>query len=828
MVLPQSLLAAPLWSDVPQADEKPAATSAPSSSIPQLNPHKNSRRVAVSYDQLKATLASASALPAGTLAKSPAAVQLELPMPYGGLKTFNVYESSVMEAGLAARYPQIKTYKVSAVDEPALSGTLDIGPKGFHAYVHSAAGEVFIDPVAGAAQQEYYSYYKRDYASTAPRQFSCGVTTDAAASPVAEFESQGLTTLARTSNTLITYRIAIAATGEYSQAVKNPGTTLPAQIKAEALAEIISAISRINQIYERDLAIRLLLVANNDLIVFTNPDTDPYTDPTDPSLLLAQNQTTIDTTLTSAAYDVGHLFGTDSGGLAGLGVACWTNYKARGESGLTDPTGDPFHIDIVAHEIGHQLGANHSFNGTTESCAHNRNAATAYEPGSGSTIMAYAGICGAENVANYSDATFHAGSIAEIIAFTRNGTGDSCAGSIATQQAPTANAGPDYTIPGGTAFALTGTATDPEANAMTYQWDQMDAGIATSKDTYGTDNGSNALFRSFPPVETPERTFPQMATLISILTDKAETLPTENRSLNFRFTARDGNGGVDEDDMQITVDGEAGPFKVLQPNSNLVLNSASLQTIQWNAACTEQLPVNCTSVDILYTSDNGTSFTTLLGNTPNDGMAVVNFQNATASNARIKIACSNNIFFDISDVDFALNNGNGNTLPTDVIGGSYDCGTAGGIVNTGDDIEPNNYPAQAQVVSLPITITGTVNDTLDPDDYFEFVASAAAYTMTLNNFGNYDLDLYLYDYTGKNIIASSEGVTTSETIARNVTPGQTYYLVVNGYNTSGKDSGYTLSVQPRAAFTSDGGGTLSLYGLFLLLIAPLLRHRRAR
>ena len=686
MVLPHSLLAEPLWSDVPLADNAAASSAFPAQAAPS-DPHKNSRRVSVSFDQLTSTLASANTSPAGQAQKSLSPAQIELPMPYGGLKTFNVVESSVMEAELAAKYPQIKTYKVSAVDDPSVTGALDTGPNGFHGYLFTAEGEVFIDPIPATAPQEYYSYYKRDYASTAPKQFSCGVTTTLATeSPVAEFKTLAYKTLARTSDTKITYRIAIAATGEYTQAVGGGNVTA-------TLGEITTAINRISFIYERDLAIQLKLIVNNDQIIFTDPLNDPY-DPTNASQLLDENQATLDDVSIlgpsandaggATAYDIGHVFSVEGGGLAALGAACVDGDKARGQSGHPNPIGDPFYIDMVAHEIGHQLGANHSFNGTTKNCAYpNRNQYTAYEPGSGTSIMAYAGICGAENVtANgvpvYSDATFHAGSIIEIINYTRLSVGNTCAGTLTGQQAPTnVNAGQDWTIPGGTAFTLTGSATDPENDVMTYQWDEMDVGAATTSLTYGSDIGSNALFRSFLPAATPERTFPQVSTLISNVADKAETLPTENRTLNFRFTARDGNGGVNEDDMQVTVNGKAGPFEILQPNTNVILSSGLPQSIQWNAACTSAAPVNCANVDILLSTDGGQNFdTVLLASTPNSGAASVILPAGNTAMARIKVACSDNIFFDISNVDFQINDAIGGSLPSALIGGSYNCGTA--------------------------------------------------------------------------------------------------------------------------------------------------------
>ncbi|MDH3342563.1 MAG: M12 family metallo-peptidase [Gammaproteobacteria bacterium] len=699
LLLPHTSMAQPLWTDISVVKNtvNSSTVSVQAKALP--NPHVNARRVSVDYAQLKSTLAAAHVADNGVAQKQLSPPQIELPMPYGGLQTFNVLESSIIDAELAAKYPQIKTYKVVAVSDPTVTGVLDTGDKGFHAYLNTTDGDVFIDPVAVSTQQEYYSYYKRDYVSTAPREFSCGLKQKSIAqSPVAEFQNKAFVTAARTTDTdFISYRLAVATTGEFSNSpdIKQPSSTTTAQIKADALSVIVTQVARINLIVERDLAIRFILVANNDQIIFTDAANDPYTDPTDGSLMLEENQATLDDNnfMGAANYDIGHVLGLEGGGLAILGAACFEGYKGQGESGHPYPVGDPFYIDIVAHELGHQLGANHSFNGTTASCGSgNRNAATAYEPGSGTTIMAYSGICGAENTAGLGDATFHAGSIAEILDYTRNSDGNTCSTPEAGSVAPVVDAGPDYTIPGGTAFTLTGSATDTEV--LNYQWDQMDVGKATNSSTFGTDLGSNPLFRSFEPLTSAERTLPQRLTLFGINPDnyavKAETLPIENRTLNFRLTARDNSGGVGEDDMQVTVNGKAGPFKILQPNTNVILNSGLPQSIQWNAACTNAAPVNCANVDILLTKDNGQSYTTLLASTPNSGIASVTLPAGNTSSARIKIACPDNIFFDISDVDFEINSAGG-SLPTALIGGSYDCGTAtipapssgggGGVIN---------------------------------------------------------------------------------------------------------------------------------------------------
>ncbi len=818
--LPSSLIAAPLWSDV--VNKSATATA-------QAKLHSQSRHVSLDFVQMKAALAQAAAVSVGGARKTQSSTQINLPMPYGGLQTFNVSESSVMAPELAAKYPQIKTYKIVAVNEPTVTGVLDTGSKGFHAYLNTAEGEMFINP-ASLDQQEYYSFYKQDYASTTSKAFSCGVQSKSASeSPISELKAQGVSALARTSDSIITYRLAVAATAEYSLAVKQASSSTIAAITADALAEITTAITRINQIYERDLAVRFELVGNNDLVIYTDSGTDPYSN-SNPSALLSENQATLDTRLGSANYDIGHVFSTGGGGLAGLGVACDNANKARGETGLPNPdVGDLFYIDFVAHELGHQLGANHTFNGTTNSCAGgNRNASTAYEPGGGSTVMAYAGICGTENIASASDATFHAGSVEEILIYTR--AGGACYGAIASSIAPMASvAAASYTIPGGTAFTLVGSASDADTPLVNliYQWDQMDAGTATSSATHGTDNGSNALFRSYLPVATAERTFPALATLLGTNSDalaaKAETLPIEDRTLDFRFTVRDQTGGVDEDDMQVVVDGvNSGPFEILQPNGGESLSSLASQVIEWNVACTDVAPVSCAAVDIFFSSDGGLSFSPLIGATPNDGNELLTLPSGNTSTARIKVACSDNVFFDISNTDFSINDATGTSLPA--TGTPESCGTAVGVAP--DD--GNNTLAEAQVISVPNSLSSTVNELSDIDDLYRFVANASSYTITLSGYGSNDLDLYLLNSSGGIIDYSYSEFNPTEVITKVLSAGQTYYIVVNAFDTAGIDSAYTLTVTEGSIPSGGGGGAFSAYYLFMLLMAPLLRLQPRR
>lgn len=594
--------------------------------------------------------------------------ELSLPFPDGTFQRFEIVESPIMEPGLAARYPEIRTYRAIGLDDPTASGRLDITPQGFHAMVIGASETLYIDPDGDAGH--YRSYFKHDYGRALGRGTdgrSMCLVEGSEEGDLASSEGRGVA-LPRTGDQLRTYRLAVAATGEY--------TAFHGGSVSSALAAIVTAINRVNQIYGRDTALGFILVSNNDSIIYTNAASDPY-DNSNASVIVAQNQANLDAVIGSSNYDIGHVFSTGSGGLAGLGVACNNSMKAAGTTGLPSPTGDPFHIDYVAHEIGHQMGANHTFNGTTSNCvAPNRNAATAYEPGSGSTVMAYAGICGLENLQSNSDATFHAASIAEINTYVV-GAGACFSNSATGNSAPTVNAGGNFTIPRQTPFVLTANPAtmDPDGHALSYQWDEMDVGTATTSGTggtIGTDLGSNALFRSYLPKDVSHRHFPRLADQLTNIPNIGETLPSTARTLNFRLTARDGRYGVDEDDMQVVVHSGAGPFTVVFPNGgeNLAAPFGTVN-VTWNVASTNLAPVSCANVDIELLTFNAshTSYcsTLLADDTANDGiengLLVTTANNA---NARIRISCSTNIFYDISNSDITIS-GAASSEPTNCV-----------------------------------------------------------------------------------------------------------------------------------------------------------------
>ena len=609
------------------------------------------RTVGLNVDALQAVLDAAPM--EGTPAAATSDVVLALPLPDGGYGRFRIVESPVMAPELAAKFPEITTYAGQGLDDPTATTRFDWTPTGFHAIIFGLSGTVYIDPYSRNDNTTYISYHKRDFVPNPDKQYeeTMPISVDGDAdhdltAELAELVDHGV--LPPTGAQLRTYRLAMAATGEYTIF---HGGTVPL-----AMAAIVTTVNRVDGVYERETAIRMVLIATNDLIVYTNPSTDPYTN-NNGSTMLGQNQTNLDSVIGSANYDIGHVFSTGGGGVAYLGVVCRASWKARGVTGSSAPVGDPFDIDYVAHEMGHQYGGNHSFNGNAGSCSGgNRNGPTAYEPGSGSTIMAYAGICGAQDLQPHSDDYFHGVNLDEIVTYSTAGSGNGCPVVTDTgNQPPSVSAGVGgFTIPSQTAFTLTGSADDPDGDALTYNWEEFDLGAA------GAPNNplNPPFFRSWPSVASPSRTFPRLSDLVNGTTVIGEVLPNATRSMTYRLTARDnrmGGGGVNSSSITFNVTTAAGPFQVIAPNTAVSWTGNSTQSITWNVANTTAAPVSCLNVAIGLSTDGGLTYPTVLAaSTPNDGTETVTIPNINTTTARVKVSCTSNVFFDISNVDFSI------------------------------------------------------------------------------------------------------------------------------------------------------------------------------
>jgi hypothetical protein len=601
------------------------------------------RMAPAELDQAKLT----ALLTAAPLEGTPAAAHpltVVLPTPDGRFQRFAVIESPIMEPGLAAQFPQIHTYLGQGIDDPTATARFDVTQLGFHSQVLSRNGAMYIDPYSRNDTTHYSVYFKRDY-SKPNDGWTCATEDVDLHLPPPPPPQNGVTDTP-SGTTLRTYRLACAADAEYTAFF---GGTV-----ANAQAAIITAINRVTGVYETECAIRLILVSNNSSVIYTSSSSDPYHN-NNGSTMLNENQSTLDSVIGTANYDIGHVFSTGGGGIAVLGCVGVAGSKAKGVTGLSSPTGDAFYIDYVAHEMGHQFGANHNFNSTSGSCGGgNRSAAHAYEPGSASTIMGYAGICAPDDLQPHSDPYFGFDGHDAIVAYTSSGAGVGNT-QVATGNAiPSVNGGSDYTIPANTPFTLTATGSDADGDTLTYSWEEADLGAATT--LAQGDTGSGPIIRVLNPTTDPSRTIPRLSNLLANTSLIGEHLPTTTRTLNWRVCVRDNRangGGWNSDNVTVNVTNTGAAFAVTSPNSAVSWTGA--QTVTWNVAGTTSAPISCANVAILLSTDGGNTFpTTLLASTPNNGSAVVSMPNISSATARIKVAAVGNIFFNISGTNFTI------------------------------------------------------------------------------------------------------------------------------------------------------------------------------
>lgn len=753
-------------------------------------------------------------------AESPA--ELQLPMPDGTYDTFRIVESPVMEPGLAAKYPEIRTWLGQGVEDPTATVRFDLTPRGFHAQIIASDGTVYVDPYQPGDVDHYIAYRKHDHHKG--ERMICEVTGE----PIVESQAKELVASAKLASgtTLRTYRLAMAATGEYTQF--HGGTVV------DGLAAIVTTMNRVNGLYEREVSVRMVLVANNDLIVYTNPATDPYANTSGD---LNANQTNIDNVIGSANYDIGHLVGTGGGGVAQLRSPC-TASKARGLTGSGAPVADSFDVDYVAHEMGHQYGGNHTFNGSGGNCAGaNRSAAAAYEPGSGITIQAYAGICAGDNLQPNSEDYFHRVSLNELLAFTTTGTGATCGTTAPTGNAvPTVTTAAAFTIPSGTPFTLTAAGNDTDGDALTYLWEQFDLG--TTPNVEGVLNPaspSGPLFRSFVPSTSPTRVFPSLRYILNnanVAPASAplpgttapayftgEALPTAARTLDFRVTVRDnraGGGGTNEATTQLTVVALAAPFAVTAPNTAVSLAGGAPTTVTWNFLGTQVAPINAANVAITLSTDGGYTFPVVLApSTANDGTESVTIPAGLATTqARIRVEAVGNIFFDISDANFTITSGN--TPPTIAVTGSVTTRqgspTASAVVATIGDAQDAASALAVAVTGAPPELAVGVQNT----GGIVTLSATADCTLVAPTGGNktYPVLLRVTDSAGAvstaevNVLVGANRTPTLGTYATlNATQGQTRLATPSPLAADGNSNLSGASVTPT---TLPGGGTVSI------------------
>ena len=493
---------------------------------------------------------------------------ISFPHPDGSLHEYQAMANRTMSEGLSDKFPEIRTY--DAVDLEGRKVKWDITPKGLHVMImQPGESTIFIDPLFKDDNKNYIVYYKDDFSTD--KVFSCDFNSDDANLKSQKKPTSG-TNKTFGSCELRTYRLALSATAEYT--IFHGGTV------GDAQAAQATSMNRVNGVFERDMAITMNIVANNNLIIYTNPGSDPFTNGS-PGAMINQNQSTCDSQIGNGNYDIGHVFGTNSGGLAGLGVVCNNSNKGRGVTGSSAPIGDPFDIDYVAHEMGHQFGANHTQN---NNC--NRNNATAVEPGSASTIMGYAGIC-TPNVQNNSDDHFHGISMEEIGWEITSG-GHTCELITPLSNNPPSITGTSgfVTLPISTPFSLTAAVSDLDGDPILYCWEQIDNNVSTQSPLPTNTSGPN--FRSNSPNLSPTRYFPNLPDVIAGVSPTWEVLPSVSRTMEFRVTVRDQGLNVpgcnDHEDLTVTFDGGSGPF---------IVNNPSNTGIVWTALTSENCHLGC-------------------------------------------------------------------------------------------------------------------------------------------------------------------------------------------------------------------------------------------
>ena len=619
------------WSDVSENEPVVQTSLSPKSSP---NPSE-SRLLKFNLAQLRDALSGA------------AATNIMLPDPYGGAVEFALRPSSVMPKQLATRYPEIRAFEGVALHDSATTIRLELSSKGLTAQVLGAGNRWLIDPVKGLSPEFARSYKYSKSFHTKDEAFceleSTGVFGGGSA-PSNRFK--GTTRRAKsTGESVKTYRLAVATTGEYG--VYHGGTT------ASALEAVVATINRVDGIFASELAIRFQLVDDNDAVVFADPATDPFTGNDDAGTLIDESQAQIDLLIGTENYDVGHTLSTGAGGLAGLGVVCREGGKAEGVTGSSRPEGDFFDVDYVAHELGHQFAADHTWNGSNGGCGpQQRGPDSAYEPGSGSSIMSYAGLCGADNIASAVDALFHHQSFDQIIGYTTEGIGSVCGSdAVSGNTAPQVDAGSDYVVPKQTPLVVSGSATDQEQGSLLYSWEQRDLGPQAA--LTDPDDGRFALFRMLDSSPSPERYLPALATVVSGTPDLSERIPQVAREMTMRLTVKDGAGGVQSDDIVVSIDGDSGPFEVVSPNGGEQVGRS--KTVEWDTGFTEQAPVSASMVEIYLSTNDGVSFDQLIDTVDNTGSANINFPVGIQSqDARLMIKGAGNIFYDVSDAAFQL------------------------------------------------------------------------------------------------------------------------------------------------------------------------------
>ncbi|MBP1166091.1 hypothetical protein JOE44_002975 [Chryseobacterium sp. PvR013] len=596
-------------------------------------------------------------------------ITINIPTLDGKIEKFTVNSFPVMDEALANKY-QLGSYVGIGTDDPTKYIRFSVAPNDFQSMIIGADGQYeFIEPAT--SDKSYYSVHGKTNKNG--HAFVCNTKEDKEAVARMQKLMNSGSTAKSNNKTFHTLRLAMSVTGEYTAFFGGA---------AGALTQINATLSRVNGVLEKEFNVHVNAI-NAPNLIFTDAANDPYSES---SLMCKWNNELMNTLhggaygVTDADFDIGHLFGATGGGGSAGCIGCIGsndtstsidpncqnspspgNYKGSGytspgidyyaggtwnqnSTAQLPPSGDAFDIDFVAHEIGHQLGDSHTYS-FYENFLNQE-----VEPGSGSTIMGYAGITGpTTDVQKHSDVYFHNVSIEQVQTNLASVTAD--IETPITNNPPVVTAMPTtYTIPKSTAFVLTASATDPDGDALTYCWEQVNPsslGNGVTKNNIGN-TSSGANFRSWAPTVSPTRYFPKLATVLGGAvknTTDFEAVSTVARTTNFRVTVRDNKPGGQAQTAyatQTVVVGNAAAFTVnttsLTPNAN--------STIAWTVSGTTASPYNVANVKIDYTEDGGVTWSDLAASVPNNGSASVFIPASLAGKTiHLRVSAIGNVFY---------------------------------------------------------------------------------------------------------------------------------------------------------------------------------------
>ncbi|RBW63223.1 hypothetical protein DS884_00700 [Tenacibaculum sp. E3R01] len=657
-------------------------------------------------------------------------VIITLPSEDGKFKKYRIKETNVLHPDLAKKFPNIKSYVGTSVSRENELVHFSLGNNDFRAMIMKSDATIINIKHPTINSKMYMITSKKEKSEP----ISCQ-TTDNYFENFLEKKTTGSKELPKRArrdandSRLRVYRMAIAVTGELSKIYTDKASVTNGSVqqrKAAVLAELNALMTRVNAVYERDLGTTFELVPNILNSIFLDPVTDGITHG-NTGISINESQGILDAQIGNANYDIGHVLDSDGTGRGALNSVCVDDKKAQGSTGAHPFTSvNDYFFRTFVHEIGHQFGANHSFN---NACGGNRLDEGAVEPGGGNSIMAYQG-CAPNYDLQTSHVFFHAKQIDEMWNHIVNTAGCGITKSVGNS-APVASIGGNYTIPRSTPFILEGSATDANTpvNQLTYTWDQMDKEIAPMPPLATSTGGP--LFRFKPPTTSPIRYMPDLGTVkAGNSSSEWEVTPSVARTINFRFTVRDnhaGGGNTDSRDAVITVAGNAGPFVITSQNSRFDAPVGSTQTVTWNVAGTTGNGVNAANVDILLSTDGGNTYPiTLASAVPNDGSHQITIPDEQGGVNRIMVRGTNNIFFDITNANFSITDGNSDPMPTNYCAAGYqgnnyiDEVIFGDINNKSENSGYSDFTNLGTNVIKGQPVTLTVNpgiDTWDPN-YF--------------------------------------------------------------------------------------------------------------